>query len=58
MPKIPTPLTDREIRALKPKDKIYKKCDGRGLYIFLWVRTVVNILLSNTKARPITESKG
>ena len=21
MPKIPTPLTDREIRALKPKDK-------------------------------------
>ena len=35
MPKIPTPLTDREIRALKPKDKIYKKCDGRGLYIFV-----------------------
>ena len=35
MPKIPTPLTDREIRALKSKDKIYKKCDGRGLYIFV-----------------------
>ena len=35
MPKIHTPLTDREIRILKPKDKIYKKCDGRGLYIFV-----------------------
>ena len=35
MPKIPIPLTDREIRGLKPKDKIYKKCDGRGLYIFV-----------------------
>jgi DNA integration/recombination/inversion protein len=35
MPKIPKPLSDMEIRALKPKDKIYKKCDGRGLYVFI-----------------------
>ncbi|MGF7403876.1 Arm DNA-binding domain-containing protein [Campylobacter concisus] len=35
MPKIPTPPTDRKIRALKPKDKIYKKCDSRSLYIFV-----------------------
>ena len=35
MPKIPKPLSDMEIRALKPKDKIYKKCDGKGLYIFV-----------------------
>ena len=35
MPKIPKPLSDMEIRALKPKDRIYKKCDGRGLYVFI-----------------------
>jgi len=35
MPKIPKPLSDMEIRALKPKDKIYKKCDGKGLYVFI-----------------------
>lgn len=35
MPKIPKPLSDMEIRSLKPKDKIYKKCDGRGLYVFI-----------------------
>ena len=35
MPKIPKPLTDMEIRSLKAKDKIYKKSDGKGLYIFI-----------------------
>jgi integrase len=28
-------LTDAKIRALKPKDKLYKVADGRGLYV--WV---------------------
>ncbi|WP_267873580.1 hypothetical protein [Campylobacter anatolicus] len=28
MPKINPPLLDSSIKALKPKDKIYKKSDG------------------------------
>ncbi|MGP1579428.1 MAG: tyrosine-type recombinase/integrase [Wolinella sp.] len=35
MPKIPKPLTELEIKNLKPKEKSYKKCDGRGLYLFV-----------------------
>ena len=35
MPKINPPLTDTAIRALKPKDKVYKKSDGQNLFIFV-----------------------
>ncbi|MSN96352.1 DUF4102 domain-containing protein [Campylobacter sp. FMV-PI01] len=35
MPKIPTPLKDIEIKNMKPKEKVYKKSDGKGLYIFI-----------------------
>ena len=35
MPKINPPLTDTAIRALKPKDKVYKKSDGQNLFIFI-----------------------
>lgn len=35
MPRISKPLTDKEIKLLKPKEKIYKKGDGGGLYIFI-----------------------
>ena len=35
MPKINPPLTDTAIKALKPKDKIYKKSDGQNLFIFI-----------------------
>lgn len=35
MPKIPKPLTELEIKNLKPKDRVYKKSDGKGLYIFI-----------------------
>lgn len=35
MPKINPPLTDAAIKALKPKDKIYKKSDGQNLFIFI-----------------------
>lgn len=33
MPKISKPLTDKEIKALKPLVKIYRKSDGRNLFI-------------------------
>ncbi|MDR0579119.1 MAG: tyrosine-type recombinase/integrase [Campylobacteraceae bacterium] len=33
MPKISKPLSDKEIRALKPKDKVYRKSDGGNLFI-------------------------
>ena len=35
MPKIVTPLTDTQIKNLKPKDKTYKKSDGKGLKIVI-----------------------
>lgn len=35
MPKINAPLSDTAIKALKPKDKIYKKSDGKNLFIFV-----------------------
>ncbi|MBR8461523.1 tyrosine-type recombinase/integrase [Campylobacter sp. faydin G-105] len=35
MPKINPPLLDSGIKALKPKDKIYKKSDGRNLFLFI-----------------------
>lgn len=35
MPKINPPLSDATIKALKPKDKIYKKSDGQNLFIFI-----------------------
>lgn len=35
MPKLNAPLNDSLIKALKPKDKIYKKSDGENLYIFI-----------------------
>ena len=34
-PKNSPPLTDTAIRALKPKDKVYKKSDGQNLVIFI-----------------------
>ena len=33
MPKISKPLTTTEIKNFKPKDKQYKKPDGRGLWL-------------------------
>ena len=35
MPKINPPLSDAAIKALKPKDKIYKKSDGQNVFIFI-----------------------
>ncbi|MBE2985313.1 integrase arm-type DNA-binding domain-containing protein [Campylobacter sp. RM9344] len=35
MPKINAPLTDTAIKALKPKDKIYKKSDGQNLFLIV-----------------------
>ena len=35
MPKINPPLSDAAIKALKPKDKTYKKSDGQNLFIFI-----------------------
>lgn len=35
MPKINPPLSDAAIKALKSKDKIYKKSDGQNLFIFI-----------------------
>ena len=35
MPKIVTPLNDKEIRALKPKEKPYTKSDGKGLQLLI-----------------------
>lgn len=35
MPKINPPLTDTAIKALKPREKIYKKSDGQNLFIFI-----------------------
>lgn len=35
MPKISTPLSDTAIKNLKPKDKLYKKSDGKNLFIFV-----------------------
>lgn len=36
MPKISKPLTDKEIKSLKPKEKMYKKSDGDKLYIAVY----------------------
>ncbi len=33
MAKITTPMSDKEIKAAKPKEKIYKLFDGGGLYL-------------------------
>ena len=33
MPKIVKPLTDKEIKASKPKEKDYKLSDGQSLYL-------------------------
>ncbi|QKG29227.1 tyrosine-type recombinase/integrase [Campylobacter sp. RM16187] len=35
MPKINAPLTDKLIKSLKPKEKEYKKSDGKNLYLFV-----------------------
>lgn len=35
MGRVTKPLTDREIKQAKPKDKPYKKTDGGGLYILI-----------------------
>jgi integrase len=35
MPKIVTPLNDKTIKSLKPKDKAYTKTDGQGLRILV-----------------------
>lgn len=35
MPKIPKPLSDKEINALKPSQKRQKIADGGGLYVFV-----------------------
>lgn len=35
MPKIPKPLSDRELKAIKPKPKRQKIADGGGLYVFV-----------------------
>ena len=35
MPKINPPLTDTAIRNLKPREKVYKKSDGKNLFIFI-----------------------
>ncbi len=33
MAKITTPLSDKEVKAAKPKEKMYKLFDGGGLYL-------------------------
>ncbi|MGB6329852.1 MAG: integrase arm-type DNA-binding domain-containing protein [Halarcobacter sp.] len=35
MPKIVKPLTDKEIKAAKPKEKQYKLSDGQSLYLII-----------------------
>ena len=50
MPKINPPLSDATIKALKPKDKIYKKSDGQNLFIFI-EPSGRKFLRLNTKAR-------
>ena len=35
MPKISKPLTATEVRNYKPQSKMYKKPDGKGLWIFI-----------------------
>lgn len=35
MPKVVTPLNDKTIKNLKPKDKAYTKTDGQGLRILI-----------------------
>jgi integrase len=35
MPRTVTPLNDKEIKALKPKDKAYTKPDGKGLHLLI-----------------------
>ena len=35
MPKVVTPLNDKTIKSLKPKDKAYTKTDGQGLRILV-----------------------
>ena len=35
MPKIATPLTDKQIQNAKPKDKDYYLMDGKGLYLII-----------------------
>ena len=33
MPKVVKPLTDKEIKSSKPKEKEYKLSDGQSLYL-------------------------
>jgi integrase len=35
MPRVITPLNDKQIKALKPKDKAYTKADGNGLQLLI-----------------------
>jgi integrase len=35
VPKIVTPLSDKQIKGAKPNDKSYKLSDGNGLYLFI-----------------------
>lgn len=35
MPRVVTPLNDKEIKALKPKEKAYTKSDGQGLQLLI-----------------------
>ncbi len=35
MPRVVTPLNDRQIKALKPKEKAYTKADGNGLQLLI-----------------------
>jgi integrase len=35
MPKVPTPLNDKQIKASKPKDKDYTLADGKGLHLLI-----------------------
>ena len=35
MPKVVKPLTDKEIKSSKPKEKEYKLSDGQSLYLIV-----------------------
>ncbi len=55
MPRVAKPLTDTQIRALKPKDKLYEITDGNGLK--LRVNTSGNKAFLFNYRKPFTEKR-